>query len=105
MMISKLRIENFRSFKDQTITIGALASLIGDNGAGKSTVLAALNVLFRNSAAPTDVLSLGREDFHCECTASPVVISATFTDLSEEAKNEFRHYVRNDTLIVITRAA
>lgn len=35
MKLSKLRIENFRSFKDETIHFDDYTCLVGANGAGK----------------------------------------------------------------------
>lgn len=43
-MIESVRIENFRSFKDETINFGTYTCFVGSNGSGKSTVLNALNV-------------------------------------------------------------
>jgi len=50
MKISSVRIENFRSFEDETIPLNSYACLVGPNGAGKSTVLTALNRLLKKSA-------------------------------------------------------
>ncbi len=47
MRINNLRIENFRGFKDETVSLDRYCCFVGANGAGKSTVLAALNVFFR----------------------------------------------------------
>jgi energy-coupling factor transporter ATP-binding protein EcfA2 len=41
-VLAKLRLVNFRSFRDFTITFGDGAYLVGPNNAGKSTVLTAL---------------------------------------------------------------
>ncbi len=41
-MLAKLRLVNFRSFRDFTITFGDGAYLVGPNNAGKSTILTAL---------------------------------------------------------------
>jgi putative ATP-dependent endonuclease of OLD family len=46
MRIDSLRIQNFRAFKDQTISVGPYTCLVGPNGGGKSTVLTALNLIF-----------------------------------------------------------
>ena len=39
MRISSIRIENFRSFEDETLPLNNYACLVGPNGAGKATVL------------------------------------------------------------------
>ena len=47
MKINTVRIENFRSFNDETITLDDYTCFVGCNGAGKSTLQNALNVFFR----------------------------------------------------------
>ena len=56
MKIKSIRIENFRSFQDETIVLNSYSCFVGPNGAGKSTVLAALNVFFQERAeSATDI--------------------------------------------------
>ena len=106
MKLSKLRIENFRSFKDETIYFDDYTCLVGANGTGKSAVLTALNVFFRNNASTaTNVFTLSEEDFHHKRTGKPVKITLTFIDLSEEAKNDFKHYFRQGELTIFAKAA
>ena len=101
MRIEAIRIENFRSFEDATVPFNNYACLVGPNGAGKSTVLTALNVFFRETEnLPTDLSQLELEDFHCKNIATPISITVTFTDLSEEAKDDFSNYVRQGQLVV-----
>ena len=101
MRIASVRIENFRSFKDETVPFNNYACLVGPNGAGKSTVLTALNVFFRESDnQPTDLTQLEQEDFHCKNTGDPIRITVSFTDLSEEAQTDFSDYVRQGQLVV-----
>lgn len=47
MKFRTIRIENFHSFVDQEISLNSCSCFVGSNGAGKSTVLCALNVFFR----------------------------------------------------------
>jgi predicted ATP-dependent endonuclease of OLD family len=95
MRLDKLRIQNFRSFKDETIELDPYTCLVGPNGCGKSTVLTALNVFFRNTASvSTNVVTLSAEDFHHSNTKEPIRIRLTFKDLSEEAQTELAHYYR-----------
>ncbi|MEZ4690065.1 MAG: AAA family ATPase [Ignavibacteria bacterium] len=49
MKIESVRIENFRSFKDETIILDDYTCFVGPNGAGKSTVFYALNIFFDNT--------------------------------------------------------
>ncbi|MEA3207492.1 MAG: putative ATP-dependent endonuclease of the family [Chthoniobacter sp.] len=106
MKIISVRIEKFRSFKDETIEFNDYNCLVGPNGAGKSTVLNALNVFFRNSSASSvDLLELCEEDFHCKDTSNPIRITVTFGDLSEDATTALKDYVRQDVLVVAAVAA
>jgi predicted ATP-dependent endonuclease of OLD family len=99
--IKSIRIENFRSFKDETISIDNYNGFVGQNGAGKSTILTALNIFFRETAnSVTDLINLSREDFHACDTGQPIRITITFGELSAEAKSELQDYVRHDQLIV-----
>jgi predicted ATP-dependent endonuclease of OLD family len=101
MKIESVRIQNFRSFNDQTIPFGDYTCLIGPNGAGKSNVLCALNVLFRESEGyATDLSMLTEEDFHHKNTDEPITITVTFTGLSEEAQEDFKDYYRQGQLVV-----
>ena len=105
MRIDSVRIENFRSFEDATVPFNNYACLVGPNGVGKSTVLTALNVFFREfENTPTDLSQLEQEDFHFRNTAVPIRITVTFADLSEEAQDDFSDYVRQRKLVVTADA-
>jgi predicted ATP-dependent endonuclease of OLD family len=105
MRIESVRIQNLRSIKDQTIEFGDYTCLVGPNGSGKSTILCALNILFRQTQdCPTSLTELEEEDFHQRNTADPITITATFTDLSEDAKRDLVHYVRQDKLVLSAQA-
>ncbi|MCK4540559.1 ATP-dependent endonuclease [Candidatus Parcubacteria bacterium] len=101
MKIESLRIENFRSYKDEIINFDNYTCFIGPNGSGKSTVLNALNVFFRNCKdVNTDLTKLTEEDFHHKNTKKQVKITVTFTDIPNAAKKVLSHYVRQDKLVV-----
>ena len=102
MRLSSLRVQNFRAFKDESLELDSYTCLVGQNGAGKSTWLAALNIFFRDASAPITVDDLCEEDFHHRKTSVPIIITLTFKDLSDAAKSDFRHYFRQDQLIVKT---
>ena len=102
--LKSLRIQNFRSFKDETIELGGYTCFVGPNGTGKSSVLVALNVFFRETANPTDVTLLKEEDFHLKNTSRPIVITVTFVDLSPAAEQDLKAYVRHGQLVVSAKA-
>lgn len=104
MKLHNLRIQNYRCFLDETVYFNDYNCLVGPNGSGKSTVLMALNVFFRNTEAPTSVVTLSEEDFHNRDTSKPIEITATFCDLNEDAKEDLKAYVRQESLVVISRA-
>jgi predicted ATP-dependent endonuclease of OLD family len=105
MKLTELKIENFRSFKNETIHFDEYSCLVGPNGSGKSVVLMALNVFFReNASTVTDVLTLSEEDFHHRNTKEPVKITLTFENLSESAQEDFKHYYRQGRLVLFAKA-
>lgn len=105
MKIKQIRLEHFRAFNDQVFAVGPYSCFVGANGAGKSTVLAALNVFFREQGTPgLDPLRLTSEDFHDGDTSRQVRITLHFTELSDEAKRVFADYVRHGELVVAAAA-
>ena len=83
MKIESVRIENFRGFKDEVISFNDYSCFVGPNGSGKSTVLAALNVFFRQyKDSKTDLSKLSVEDFHHKDVSLPIRITVTFHGLS-----------------------
>lgn len=105
MYIETIEIKNFRSIKHQVVQLNKYNAFIGSNGAGKSNILAALNVFFReqlNNSTSTSIMV--EEDFFNKNTAEPIEITVTFGDLPTEAKSELGHYVRANKLIISTVA-
>ena len=94
MRIKQIHIENFRSIKKATIDCERFNSFVGPNGAGKSTVLNALNLFFG------EISNFSEEDFHQRDDSHPIVVKVTFHELSDEAVEEFSHYVRSGLLVV-----
>ena len=105
MRLTELKIENFRSFENETIWFDDYTCLVGPNGSGKSAVLMALNVFFRNDdSTVTSVLNLTKEDFHHKNTEQPIRITATFEDLCPAAQEDFKLYYRQKKLVVFAEA-
>ena len=104
MKIEQMEIRNFRSIEHQVIDFGSYNPLVGPNGAGKSNILAALNVFFQERLNSTAKAGLQQGDFFSKDTAREIEIKLTFGSLSDQAKLDLRHYVRQDKLIVATQA-
>lgn len=105
MKINSVRIENFRSFKDETIYLDNYTCFVGSNGAGKSTLQNALNVFFRQyKDSKTDLSKLLIDDFHHKDVSKPIQITVEFSELSHEAKRELSAYVRQEKLIITAKA-
>lgn len=105
MKIKSIRIENFRSFQDETITLNAYSCFVGPNGAGKSNVLSALNVFFQEkTSSSTDTTKLTDEDYFGKNTDKTVRITIIFGDLSTKAQADLSHYVRQGQLVVTAEA-
>ena len=105
MKIKTIRIENFRSFQDQTITLNQYSCFVGPNGAGKSNVLSALNIFFQEQASSkTDTAKLTDEDYFGKNTKNPIRITVTFDELTPKANETLEHYVRQGELVVMAEA-
>jgi len=105
MRIKSIRIQNLRSFDDQTIEFGNCSCLVGPNGSGKSTILCALNIFFRETQSSlTNLTSLDIEDFHLKNVEKPITITVTFGELEEEAKKDFAEYYRQEQLVITAQA-
>lgn len=105
MKIKTIRLENFRSFEDDTIILNRYSCFVGPNGAGKSNVLAALNVFFQERvASATDISNLTDEDYFGKNTNSPIRITVTFDELRPEAQTALAAYVRQNELVVTAEA-
>ena len=91
MRIKKMRVENFRSIRRETLEFDGLTALVGANGAGKSAFLLAL-LVFQGRQEP-DI-----EDFYNRDTSRDIRIAVTFTGLPGAAAKEFARYLRGGDL-------
>lgn len=101
MKIKSIGIKNFRSFKNVSVDLNDYTAFVGANGAGKSTVLCALNIFFRQTEeAATDLTELDEEDFHHGNVNEPIEITVTFHELESAAQEDFAQYYRSGLLII-----
>ena len=94
MIIRTVRVRNFRCIKDETLNCEPLTILVGANSSGKSTFLKALDLFYTPSAKYSE------EDFYNRDTSEPIVITVTFTDLTEQERQLFAPYMEGETLTV-----
>ena len=94
MIIKSIRIRSFRCIRDATLPCEQLTALVGPNGSGKSSFLRALALFYDVSARYTE------EDFYAGDTGQDILITITFSDLTEEENKLFRKYVEGGELTV-----
>jgi len=82
MNIKKLKIENFRSYKDEVeIEFGNLTAFVGKNDIGKSAILEVLDIFFNEGKG---VVKLDKDDINKQAVAendNEIVISVCFEEL------------------------
>ena len=94
MQLKRMRVQNFRSLKDVTIDVGAHTALIGGNGAGKSSVLKALQAFY------STLRKLPSDDFYGRNEDLEVRIELTYNQLTPLELESFASRVRNGELVV-----
>ncbi len=94
MQLVHARIRNFRSLRDVAVEFGAHTALIGGNGAGKSSILKAIERFYSTAR------QLDADDFFGRDQSQPIEIELTFGDLTEQELEIFESRVREGRLIV-----
>jgi len=95
MIIKSIRVQNFRCIRDETLPCEQLTALIGPNGSGKSSFLRAIDMFYTPSARYTE------DDFYDRDTSQDVIITVSFTNLTEDEKKLFQKYVEGGKLAVV----
>lgn len=85
MRIKCVHIENFRSIKLLDFAPSNYCVLIGENNAGKSNILKAINLVL-GEAWPSE-RSFSEEDFYRQDTQNDIVIQVFFDDVFTEYRN------------------
>ncbi len=94
MRIKSIQIENFRCLHSISTTFDTITMLLGRNGAGKSTILHALDVFYNVSYQPVN------DDFFQRNTDTPIVIRVTYSDLTQQEQAEFSIYMQDQDLTI-----
>ena len=94
MRIHQVRVKNFRSILDESLHLDSLTALVGRNGAGKSSFLAAIELFYETSPNVPDA------DFYAEDVKRDIEIAITYGHLTDLERDLFSAYVENDTLTV-----
>ena len=94
MQLERARIKNFRSLRDIEVSFGAHTAFIGGNGAGKSSILKAIEKFYSTSK------SYDADDFFGRDQGQPIEIELTFHQLSDQEAASFEDRVRDGKLVV-----
>ena len=102
MVIKDIRIQNFKTFDSVGVQVafGNITALVGENSAGKSNVLEALDLFFNYSKA-----NVTKDSFHHHDTSLTISIEVSFSNLTEAEKTKFRPHLAedNETLVISQR--
>jgi putative ATP-dependent endonuclease of OLD family len=94
MKLKNIRIKNYRSIVDSgDIRIESLQAFVGENNSGKSNILHAIETFLIPGRANVQI-----DDFFNP--TEKMVITATFSDLSDNERKRLRTYLVGDSLIL-----
>lgn len=95
MKISRLQIENFRSIKNSTLTFEEITAIVGENNAGKSAILRALNSFFNYEYEEKSFI----DGTHQHLPRTVTRITITFSEINDREKYK-RYLSDNDEMII-----
>lgn len=97
MKLKRIEVSKFRSIENADIDVDVLSMLIGENNAGKSNVLRAIELFYQDS-----VRGINEEYFYFKNHNEPIVIILTFDRLTDFDKNQkyLKHWIYEDLIRV-----
>lgn len=97
MILSAINVKNYRSIVDSgDIRFERIQAFVGENNCGKSNLLYSIQVFLSGGAGGASA-----EDFND--LGVPIVITATFGELTQSERKELRPYLLGDMLILEKR--
>ena len=100
MMITSIKIHNYRSIHDLEMHCESLAVMLGPNNHGKSNILSALDFFLSTSAKPSE------EDFFAyRGDDNELLVELTFHEITEQERTTFKRYLRSDDSICVRKTA
>lgn len=101
MRIAHVKIHNFRSVKDVEFNCFDTVILLGENNAGKSNILSAIEFALTSSAKPEpeDLFAFRDEE------DDQLWVELTFSDLTPQEQRTFQKYFRSDKTVCIRKTA
>jgi putative ATP-dependent endonuclease of the OLD family len=80
MLLSSLRVKNYRSLQEMVVPCSHLTAFVGANGMGKSTILRAVNLFYVGNP------QLSSEDWFDKVTTPDIEITLTFDTVTSRFK-------------------
>jgi putative ATP-dependent endonuclease of OLD family len=100
MKMTKLRVENYKGLREIEIPLSSFACLIGENSAGKSSVLQAFSLFFSGTALAKTHYFDESKNVRIELTLGELV-DADVDRLAEEHRNKIRAIVKDGALTLV----
>jgi len=101
MRICTAHIHNYRSIRDLELRCRPMLVLLGENNAGKSNIMAAIEFALTSSAKPEPEDLFAFRDADDET----IWVELTFSDLTDQEKTTFQKYLRADGTVCIRKSA
>jgi putative ATP-dependent endonuclease of the OLD family len=95
MRLKRVHIRNFRSIRDATVEFSAQTAILGGNGAGKSTILRAIDRFYSPSA------NVELDDFFGRLPHEPIEIALTFVDFTDAEHDMFASRIHGGEMVVV----